>query len=145
MKNHYISQENEIKNLLSTINYLSNQFNKYKSILKNINFWTNGFKTNNNILSYNDVINNSFLLPQNKKEYLSFFQSYEDYIIEKNRKEIINAYKEDREPQLLNIYYPDNEWDYIMGNDKLNNITKKQRLKNFWVLWENPRWCFFDI
>ncbi len=93
---------------------MHNQVTKYKSILKNISLLSDEFKTNNNIQSYNDVINNSFLLPQTKKEYLSFFRSYENYIIEKNRKEIINAYKENREPQLLNIYYPDNAWDYII-------------------------------
>ena len=92
---------------------------------------TNEFKINNNIESYKDVINASFLLPQTKKEYLSFFRLYEDFIIDKNRIEIINAYNEKREPNLLNLYNPENAWQFIMDNKKLNNLTKKQRLKKF--------------
>ena len=77
IKTKFISQENEIKGLLSTINYLSNEITKYKLLLKNINHLTDIFKNNNCIKSYQDVINTSFLLPQTKKEYLSFFNSYE--------------------------------------------------------------------
>ena len=75
------------------------------------------------------MINTSFLLPKIKKEYLSFFRLYEEYIIDKNRKEIILANKENREPKILNLYSPNNAWEFIMNNNKLNNSTKKQGLK----------------
>ena len=47
MKSKFESQENEINNLISTINYLSNEISKYKSILKSINILTDPFKVNN--------------------------------------------------------------------------------------------------
>lgn len=99
--------------------------------MKNINHLTDIFTNNNCVKPYQDVINTSFLLPQTKKEYLSIFRLYEEYIIDKNRKEIILANNENREPKILNLYSPDNAWEFIMNNNKLNNSTKKQRLKKF--------------
>ena len=94
--------------------------------MKNINHLTDIFINNNCAKPYQDVINTSFLLPQTKKEYLSIFRLYEEYIIDKNRKEIILANNENREPKILNLYSPDNDWEFIMSNYKLNNSAKKQ-------------------
>jgi integrase len=120
-----------MKKLLSQINILNSQISKYTTLLKNINFLTNDFKIMNNIKSYEEVINSMFLNPETKNEYISFFKAYEAYINDKNRDEILKSYKEEREPILFNLYYPDNAWDYIMNNNNLNDNTKKQRLKKF--------------
>lgn len=45
--------------------------------------------------------------------------------------EILNAYKEKREPNLSNLFSPDNAWEYISNNRNLTNSTKNQRLKQF--------------
>ena len=131
IKDKFNSQEAQIKQLLSQINTLTNQVSKYKSLLKNINFLTEDFKLNNNVKNYEEVINSSFLLPETKREYISHFRAYENYIIDKNRDEIIMAHKEQRDPCLKNLYSPDNVWEYIMNNEKIQNNTKKQRLKKF--------------
>lgn len=131
IQNTFSTKENENKNLLSHINLLSSQVEKYKAILKNINFITEEFKTQNNVKSYVEVINRSFLNPDTKKEYISHFKLYENYIADKNREEIVNSYKEDREPNLLNLYCPENAWELIRNNKKLSNSTKKKRLKQF--------------
>lgn len=68
---------------------------------------------------YEEVINSSFLNKETKKEYISHLKSYENYIADKNREEIVNAYKEKREQNLLNLYSPDNAWEYITNNTKL--------------------------
>ena len=120
-----------MKKLLSQINILNSQISKYTTLLKNINFLTNDFKIMNNIKSYEEVINSMFLNPETKNEYISFFKAYEAYINDKNRDEILKSYKEEKEPILFNLYYPDNAWDYIMNNNNLNDNTKKQRLKKF--------------
>lgn len=92
---------------------------------------TDEFKIKNNVKSYEEVINSSFLNPQTKKEYISHLKLYENYIAEKNRSEIINSYKENREACLLNLYSPDNAWEYIINNKNLSDSTKKRRLKIF--------------
>lgn len=126
MKSKFESQENEINNLISTINYLSNEISKYKSILKSINILTDPFKVNNCIQTYSEVINSSFLLPQTKKEYLSFFQAYERHVIDKNREKILSVHKQNTESKLLNLYSPENAWDFIMKNQKLSRSTKNK-------------------
>ena len=99
--------------------------------MKNINFLTEEFKTQNNVKTYQDIINNSFLNNETKKEYLSHFKLYENYIADKNRNEILASYKENREANLFNLYSPDNAWEYITNNKNLSDATKKQRLKQF--------------
>lgn len=44
---------------------------------------------------------------------------------------ILASYKENRGPNLFNLYSPDNSWEYITNNKNLSDATKKQRLKQF--------------
>ena len=117
---------------MSHINILTSEVEKYNLNLKNINFLTDEFKVKNNIKIYEEIINSSFLNQEIKKEYIFHLKSYENYIADdKNRSEIVNTYKEKREPNLLNFYSPDNALEYITNNKNLSVSTKKQRLKQF--------------
>lgn len=128
IKKNKIIKETSLKAYETQINNLTSRYNELKACIIKISDIIEPFKIDKKILTLEECVEKSLLNTKTKNSTLSLIRQYSKYCSEKLESELNDLDTPLSSDNIVNLYNPQNAYDFIVNNDHYKRSSIKKNL-----------------